>query len=521
MNPRQSPPPGLAPVLWRDRFAEGVGRFIANRAGWVVLGTLLFVGFFSAFLPQVTPKNDSYDFVVDRDPATDFFNKFRKIFEKDEFFVIAYRQPDLFTEPRLRELKELTEALEKVEGVTDVVSLSNVADMRGTADSFEADDFLVTIPSSPSDLAALRRRALANPLYDRTLLSPDGQTTAIVVFSPIPPPGSDRDIEKEIRALLKSVNKILAPYRARGLRIAVAGWPVTTYFMGEYMEADARLFFPISLILTLVAIWFVFRNIRLFFIAALGIVLTLMATLGLAGLANITINNASIAVVPLVMALALSDIIHIFTHLDRRLLDESGGRPREALGRVLRMVLFPCLLTSVNTGIGFFSYTFNSVMAIRSFGWLAATGMIFEFIVTFGFVAPLLTYFRADRIYRSPEDHKTREIPRFIRWVHGAITRHPWWPLLLCVAGLAWGDGSPGTSRSTRTWRNFSIRNPNFVRTLILFGTTWRGSKPLTLFLSPPETLSKTPLSSSKSTRSAKSSKRTRVWTRWWGLANT
>ncbi|MBL0059275.1 MAG: MMPL family transporter [Elusimicrobia bacterium] len=440
MSPRPSPPTGTTPsVPWRDRFSDSAARFISSRAGWVVLGTLLFVGFFSAFLPRVTPKNDSYDFVIDRDPATDFFNKFRKIFEKDEFFVIAYREPNLFTEPRLRELKELTESLENVEGVTDVVSLSNVADMRGTEDSFEADDFLHEIPTSPSALAALRRRALANPLYDRTLLSPDGQTTAIVVFTPLPPPGSDRDIEKEIRVLLGSVNKILAPYRERGRRFAVAGWPVTTFYMGEYMKADARLFFPISLFLTLVTIWFVFRNVRLLFVAGLGIVLTLMATLGLAGLAKITINNASIAVVPLVMALALSDIIHIFTHLDRRSLDESGGHPGKALGRVLKIVLFPCLLTSVNTGIGFFSYTFNSVLAIRSFGWLAATGMMFEFIVTFGFVAPLLTFFRSDRIYRSPEAHQEREIPRLLRWVHGGVTRHPWWPFLLCLAGLVWG----------------------------------------------------------------------------------
>ncbi len=439
MNLRPSPPSGATSVQWRDRFAEGLARFISRRAGWVVFGTLVFVGFFSAFLPQVTPKNDSYDFVIDRDPVTDFFNKFRKIFEKDEFFVIAYREPNLFSEPRLRELKELTQALENVEGVTDVVSLANVADMRGTEDVFDANDFLETIPASPSELERLRRRALANPLYEGTLLSADGQTTAIVVFTSIPPPGSDRDIENEIRVLLKSVNKILAPYRERGRRMAVAGWPVTTYYMGNYMEADARLFFPISLVLTLATIGFVFRNVRLFFIASLGIVLTVMATLGLAGLAKITINNASVAVIPLVMALALSDIIHIFTHLDRRFLDESGGRPREALRRVLSAILVPCLLTSVNTGIGFFSYTFNGVLAIRSFGWLAATGMMFEFIVTFGFVAPLLTYFRADRIYRSAQAHHEREIPRFIRWVHGGVTRRPWWPLLLCLAGLAWG----------------------------------------------------------------------------------
>jgi predicted RND superfamily exporter protein len=244
------------------------------------------------------------------------------------------------------------------------------------------------------------------------------------------------DAEKEVRALLGDVNRVLKPYREAGTRFAIAGWPVTTYYMGEYMEADARVFMPISLILTLGTIWFVFRNIRLLLLACVGIVLTLMATLGLAGMVGITLNNASIAVIPLVMALALSDIVHIFTHLHRSYLQEGGGVARGGLREILRAILFPCLLTSVNTGIGFFSYTFNSVAAIRSFGWLAAAGMMFEFIVTFGFVAPLLAYLSPEKIYRDPDVHQRQGIPRLLSWVHNSVTRRPWWPFLLCVAGL-------------------------------------------------------------------------------------
>ena len=99
--------------LIRERFVFAFANIISSRAGWVALGTLLFVGFFAAFLPQLTPRNDPYDFVVDRDPATTFYLDFKKIFEKEEFFVIAYRQEDLFTTRRLTELKELTEKPEK------------------------------------------------------------------------------------------------------------------------------------------------------------------------------------------------------------------------------------------------------------------------------------------------------------------------------------------------------------------------------------------------------------------------
>lgn len=435
------------------------------------MGTLLFVGFFAAFLPQLTPRNDPYDFVVDRDPATTFYYEFKTIFEKEDFFVIAYRQEDLFTKRRLTELKELTETLLNTEGVADVVSLANVVDMRGTEDSFDPSDFLADIPSNSSALQSLRERALANPLYQRTLLSDDGQTTALVVFTPyVAPDKKHEGIDITTRKLLDAVNGNLEPYREKGYRFAVAGWPVTNYYLGKYMKEDAALFFPISLLLTLGTIWFVFRNIRLLVMSGVGIMLTLMATLGLAGLAKIPINNASIAVVPLVMALALSDMVHVFTHLDRRFLNESGGQSRGAMGLLLRSILFPCLLTSINTAIGFFSYTFNSVSAIRSFGWLAASGMFFEFIVTFGFVVPLLTYLRPEKIFRDPEVHVKREIPQILRWLHKGVTRRPWWPLLICLAGMVWAGMSVRNIKiNTNLEEMFSPKSPlrqdmNFVR---------------------------------------------------------
>jgi predicted RND superfamily exporter protein len=455
----------------RDRFIGALAHAISSRAGWVALGTLIFVGFFAAFLPQLTPRNDPYDFVVDRDPATAFYYEFKKIFEKEDFFVVAYRQEDLFTERRLTELKELTETLLNTEGVADVVSLANVADMRGTEETFDADDFLREIPSAPADLNALRQRALNNPLYQRTLLSDDGKTTALVVFTPYVSPDESHDgIDVTTRKLLDAVNTQLEPYRQKGVHFAVAGWPVTNYYLGKYMKEDAALFFPVSLFLTLGTIWFIFRNVRLLLMAGAGIVLTLMATLGLAGLAKIPINNASIAVVPLVMALALSDIVHVFTHLDRRFLNESGGHSRGAMGLLLRSILFPCLLTSINTAIGFFSYTFNSVSAIRSFGWLAASGMFFEFIVTFGFVVPMLTFIKPHHIFRDPDTHEKREIPQLLRWVHRGVTLRPWWPLILCSIGMVWaGFSARNIQINTNLEEMFSPKSPlrqdmNFVR---------------------------------------------------------
>ena len=61
----------------------------------------------------------------------------------------------------------------------DIISLANVNDIIGTDDTFAVQPFLGTIPTTSEGLAALRQRALADPLYLKNLVSVDGRTAAL------------------------------------------------------------------------------------------------------------------------------------------------------------------------------------------------------------------------------------------------------------------------------------------------------------------------------------------------------
>lgn len=426
---------------FRQRAIGWMAFQISRHSGRLIFLTALFALTFLAFLPNTKSKNDVDDFILDSDPAVAFYKNHKKAFPKNEFVVIAYRAEDLFTPRRLQDLKEITDSLLNLDDVKDVTSLANATDLRGTEDAFQAEPFLQTIPSDPKTLETLRARALANPLYRKSLISKDGQTTAIIVYVRAHYAGDGEEATPSSTArkrLMEEMDKVLDPYRKSGYRFSLAGWPSTNYFLSQYMMVDMKTFMPLSVGMTLLTVFFLFRNSRLLLLAGVGILLTLLATLGLAGMTGVPINNASVAVIPLVVSLALSDLVHLFSHLDRSLLKETPDAPG-ALGRVLENVLFPCLLTSVNTAVGFFSFTFNSIPAIRSFGWLASAGMIFEFIFTFGLVAPLLVYLRPESVYRDPDVHSKREIPRLIRWIHRTVTKRPTWAVSLCLLTLLWG----------------------------------------------------------------------------------
>ena len=408
-----------------------VARWITAQPLGSVGLTLLLGGFFIFHLQDIRTRADQSDFYNPHDVDIIRHNEIKDLYRRNDFFVVLLQDKFLFSSARLRDIAAITESVETLPDVKEVVSLANVNDMIGTEDTFLVEKFLRELPTTPEEEELLRQRALDNPLYQRRLLSPDGTTTAIGVFLPNDADGLLR------RRVIGGVEGILAPYRARGDRFQLVGWPITSVRLIEFMNQDIARFLPLTLLLSLATIWFVFRNVRLLLLAAIGVGLTVSSTLGLAAFLGIALNNASVATIPLVMALALSDIVHLFSHLDQSVLRQFPDR-RSALTHVLEQILFPCFLTSVNTAIGFLSFTSNALPAIQSFGWLAAVGMLFEFLFTFGLLTPLLLAFKPEHIYRETSAHQAQKIPRFVRWTHRTVARRPIGVLVVCLALLAW-----------------------------------------------------------------------------------
>lgn len=423
----------MNPRPLRERAVHRVSRLITGHSPWILTGALVFGAFFMAFLPRLELRPDVDDFIAIKDPSFALREQIRSLFPNNEFVLIAYENEDLFTAKNLTMIQKITEDLEGKETVKSVKSLANVNDMVGEDDAFTVGRFLPSIPTSATELDALRKRAMENPLYLKRLISPDGKTTAIVVFTKTDDvrPSYRKDLMGEIRA-------VLAPYESKGAQFHLAGWPVTDFFLAHFMNRDLVRFAPITFFLVALTIWLVFRNVRLLFLAGLGILATVCATLGLTALLDVSLNNASVAVVPIVIALALSDNVHLFSHLTSDVLRDFPDR-REALSHVLEQILYPCSLTSLNTAIGFFSLSFTGIPAVQAFGWLAGAGMVFEFVFTFGIVTPLLLVFRPETLYRESATHQHRMIPRIIRGVHTFVLRNAGVALLGCAVAAGWG----------------------------------------------------------------------------------
>jgi len=351
--------------------------------------------FFLTCIPNIQTIDNVDYFTVDDDPDFAFHKEIKEIFGDDEFFVISFKQPDIFTQPVLRMLKDVAAELEAHPGIRDVQSLGNVDYVDGAREYFEVRKFLESVPATPHDLELLRGQALTTPLYLDNLISQDGSTAALIVYP------HDRPEEKEFRArLLRDVRDLLSLHEKDGLVFHLAGNTVTNVSLSRYVQDDLKTFIPLTYVLISVVIWIFFRNLRLTALALVNISVCVGSTMGFMALMGVAMHNVTSVVPSLVMALALADTVHIFACLDKKILDASA-RPQDALTRILSGVFMPCFLTTLTTAVGFLSLAVSSIPPIREFAYVASMGMVFEFFFSFVLLPPLLLCFNPNKIYRK------------------------------------------------------------------------------------------------------------------------
>lgn len=352
---------------------------------------------FLVSLPNVKTVDNVDYFTPDDDPDMLFYKKFKDIFGNDEFFVIAFKDENIFTKDNLKIVQNISDQLEALDQVRDIISLTTVDDIFGSEDYFSVEKFIETIPEGSKELDKLRQSALSNNLYIKNIISKDAKTVAITVFP------HDLPDEKGFRKkLLDKTISILQPYQKEGRVFHLGGMTVTNLRLSQFMKSDLSIFIPISYLVIILAMYGIFRSSKVVLISFLNISLCLGATTGFMGMIGSTMNNVTSIVPSLVMAICLADSIHIFSRFLS--FSEMGDDKNSALEKTLKIEYRPCLLTTMTTILGFLSLRFSSLPPIRDFGLIASMGIFLAYILSFVFLPALIAIFNPTHKRKVPEN---------------------------------------------------------------------------------------------------------------------
>jgi predicted RND superfamily exporter protein len=312
------------------------------------------------------------------------YDLFLEQFGTDEIIAVAFRDGDIFSTGNLRLIDTISTELEKLPHVRRVISLTTVKLVYGDGENVYFEHLMDDIPSSTDNLNLIRQKALADPFIPGTLISTNTQSTAIIaeIDHIIGEFDYKIDLIKKIRSIIQEQEEKTSKHFYLG------GTSILDEAFFRYNQRDQAVFMPLMLFLIISIVYLMFRRIQLLAVPVVVVVLTIIWTYGFLVLLGYEINIITSIIPPLLMAVAISDSMHLITDY---LHEVASGKltKTEAIKHAFSNVFTPCLMTSLTTAFGLLSLLSADLAIFRQFGLVSAGGVVFAFLITI-FIAPVI-----------------------------------------------------------------------------------------------------------------------------------
>jgi len=423
-----------------DHWFEAWGRWVASHHWLVIALTLL-----AAAVVGLQARHMTMDFTPDSFLAPGHvervrYDAMRRQFGSDSVALIAIRSDAIWTAEFLNWLRDLHSALEeRVPHLDEVTSLVNARSTRGEADSLIVEDLMEQWPETPAEIAAVRDRALANPVYRGLLIAPEQNlTTLLVTLNALSVEqgdalaGFDDDFEaaggvesdaeaaalqpflsgNERDAATRVIEATLAEFVQPGQEVHLVGTPVVAERSITLTQNNTIRFTAVALVMILGALSFLFRRPVGAVLPVLVALLSIVVTFGVAGIRGSPLGVTTQMIPSLLMAVGTSSSIHLLVLFFQFF--DAGRTRREAVAQALGHSGLPILLAGLTTAGGLASFNAAELAGVRDVGFLAPIGIGVGVFLTLSLLPALLV---AVPIARREQTAESAEAGVLVRWL--------------------------------------------------------------------------------------------------------
>ncbi len=375
------------------------------------------------------PLNNAVDvWFVQGDPQLEAYHGFQREFGNDEVLVGMVHHPEgILDQTSLRKIWNLSERISGIQGVHHVTGLPTVEHMEATAAGLEVTRLMTGPPESESDVRRVVRRLESDPLVKKQLLSED-RTTTVLLARMEPMDDIDRHRHRIIEQVDAAARAILGGAEGGGgQRWYMAGIGVVYDALNQASSQDAGVFMSLAMILVLLSAGSIFRRIGPLVLTMATVILSVVVALGVFAAAGREMNMVTMLLPTLVLIIGILDSVHMVVHLSHDL--GRSGPPedlearRDLVARSLADVVWPCLLTSVTTAVGFGALVSARISAIKDLGLFTAVGVMVAWVLTVLLLTAFLPY-----SWLMPKPHvpgRRGTTDRLLGWIGGLVRRHP------------------------------------------------------------------------------------------------
>lgn len=401
-----------------NRWSDGVLRYRKTSIGV----SLLIVGVLSTGLPRLRIETSFESYLPRENPAQQLHQQFQADFGSGERIVVLLEPKELYDVHFLNELRELHSALEAgLPYLDDLTSLVNARFLVGGSGTLTSEGLLDEPIRNESDLARLRDRILANSIYQNVIISADHTATAIIIEldgsldeneKAVSGETSIEGFEDEVRTegtprrgamltttqserLVRVLEEILTGHTPSSAKAYVAGTPLLAHRLGAMLTQDIVIFVSVSLLLTALFLYALFRNVWATIHPLLVVGLSVVATLGGMGLADIPITAVTEILPSLLLATGVGAAVHIQSMFYK------GRESRHDVPASIRFAMghsgLAVLLTSLTTAASMASFQVAELQPIIDLGRIAPVGVGLALALTITLLPALLSLTPMDR----------------------------------------------------------------------------------------------------------------------------
>ena len=417
---------------------EAVGQFIRHNKYFIIIAAILFVALAIIYAGHIYMATGTETFVSKDSQIYKDIDYYNKNFQSTNF-LISITSDDVMDPNVLNAMDDLSRQILTNPRIENVTGLNTYVKM-GAMHAYGYD----RIPENEADIERLLSNTSSNMAQ---FIVPNRHHTIMTVQL-----RGDVD-EKSEPSILEDVKSIIAwEPLPPGTTAVVTGQTTVSLEVQNDMMSSMMLMLATAVVLMFIALWFTFGHARWRLLPLPIVLVGVLLTGGVMGLAGIPLTMVSMAVFPILIGLGVEYAIQF----QNRMMEElgAGKAPGDAVVSTIKNIGPPVFFSMMTATLGFMAILTSPIPMIYDFGLMCMIGIVVCFLTALLLLTSIIYLLASLGGKIKKIEEKPGRIEQVISRVAEATTRHPVTiiiALMLMVGGYAL-DQRVGVETDTSTF---------------------------------------------------------------------
>ena len=318
-------------------------------------------------------------------PSVIIDDELRRYFPGDQAVLLLFEGVALYSDGFITAFNNLATALAANPLIDDVMNMTTQDHIHGTEEGFLVEPLVNARDLDKSRPKERQARAISDRFARNTLVAADGSAVSMLVI----PVAIDSSLER--LALEDAILEQVDEARLAGYLTGMAGQITTDVAQMRSMLRDNMIFIPATTVIGLFLIWWLFHRWLAVIVAGVVIGVVVSTTVAFYVVFNQPFNLISSIIPPLLSALTVAALVHLFNALHYA--SKRGLVGSDRVSSALREVRRPAFYTALTTVAGLSSLGLSPIPPIKVFGLISAAGVALIYFVVIHLVPNIFSRF--------------------------------------------------------------------------------------------------------------------------------